>query len=129
MSFQHAVVWLDHLRAVVIDFSVDADHVHLVASPTEQRQVHRKSGVPGSGKHAEDRAFHDSIVAALGDSRDVLVAGPGMAKQSFVRDLEHRHPEWARRVVGVETMDHPSVEQLLVAARRYFKRVDNLRGV
>ena len=32
MSFEHAVVWLDHLRAVVIDFSVDADHVHLVAS-------------------------------------------------------------------------------------------------
>jgi hypothetical protein len=32
-------------------------------------------------------------------------------------------------VVGVETMDHPSVDDLLVAARRYFKRIDNLRGV
>ena len=129
MSFQHAVVWLDHLRAVVIDFSVDADHVHLVASSTEERQVHRKSGAVGSGKHGEDRAFFDGIVEALGDARDVLVVGPGLAKQSFVRDLQHRHPKWHERVVGVETMDHPKIDELLASARRYFKRVDSLRGV
>lgn len=128
MSYQHAVVWLDHLNAKVIDFTVAEQHVQIVHSESDHRQVHRKSGAPGSGKHAEDRAYFDAIVNALGDARDVLVAGPGMAKQAFVKDLEHRHPEWARRVVGVETMDHPSVDQLLVAARRYFKRVDNLRG-
>lgn len=129
MSYQHAVVWLDHLHAKVIDFSFTDEHVQMVHSESEHRQVHRKSGVPGTGKHADDRVFFDGIVTALGDARDVLVAGPGMAKQAFLKDLEHRNPEWARRVVGVETMDHPSVEQLLLAARRYFKRVDNLRGV
>lgn len=128
MSYQHAVVWLDHLNAKVIDFTVAEQHVQIVHSESDHRQVHRKSGAPGSGKHAEDRAYFDAIVNALGDARDVLVAGPGMAKQAFMKDLEHRYPDWARRVVGVETMDHPSVDQLLVAARRYFKRVDNLRG-
>jgi stalled ribosome rescue protein Dom34 len=129
MSYQHAVVWLDHLHAKVIDFTFTDEHVQMVNSESEHRQVHRKSGAPGSGKHADDRGFFDGVVAALGDARDVLVAGPGVAKQAFVKDLEHRHPEWARRVVGVETMDHPSVDDLLVAARRYFKRIDNLRGV
>jgi stalled ribosome rescue protein Dom34 len=129
MSYQHAVVWLDHLHAKVVDFTVGEQHVQMVHSESDHRQVHRKSGVPGSGKHAEDRAFFDAIVAALGDARDVLLAGPGLAKQSFLKDVEHRHPQLARRVVGVETMDHPSVDELLATARRYFKRVDNLRGV
>jgi hypothetical protein len=31
-------------------------------------------------------------------------------------------------VVGVETTDHPSVDQLLAYARKYFKRIDALRG-
>lgn len=129
MSYQHAVVWLDHLHAKVIDFTVADQHVQMVHSESDHRQVHRKSGVPGSGKHAEDRAFFDGIVAALGDARDVLVAGPGLAKHAFLKDLEHRHPDWSRRVVGTETMDHPSVDELVASARRYFRRVDNLRGV
>ncbi len=129
MSFQHAVVWLDHLRAVVIDFSVDKDHVHFVASDTEQRQLHRKSGTPGSGKAADDHDFFDSVVGAIGDAREVLIVGPGNAKTAFKKDLDHRHPQVADLVVAVETLDHPQVDDLLAFARKYFKRVDNLRGI
>jgi stalled ribosome rescue protein Dom34 len=131
MSYQHAVVWLDHLRAVVIDFAIDQQHVHVIASETEHRQVHRKSGpMPGSGfKSAEDRAFFDGIVAAIGDAREILVVGPGQAKTAFLHDLEHRHAPIAKLVVGVEAVDHPSNDELLKFARQYFKRVDNLRGV
>lgn len=129
MSYQHAVVWLDHLRAVVIDFSIDKEHVHLVASDTEQRQVHRKSGEPGPGKATEDREFFDGIVAAIGDAREILVVGPGQAKLNFRKDLDRRYPKVAALVVAVETVDHPTPEQLLAMARKYFRRVDNLRGV
>ena len=129
MSYQHAVVWLDHLRAVVIDFSIDKEHVHVVASDTEQRQVHRKSGLPGSGKAAEDHVFFDHVVAAIGDAREVLILGPGTAKQSFKKDLDKRHPRVAALVVGVESADHPTVDEQLAFARKYFRKVDNLRGV
>ncbi len=129
MSYQHAVVWLDHLRAVVIDFSIDKEHVHLVASDTEQRQVHRKSGQPGSGKAADDHVFLDQVVAAIGDAREILILGPGTAKQAFKKDLDKRHPKVAALVVAVETADHPTVDELLAFARKYFRKVDNLRGV
>ena len=134
MSYQHAVVWLDHLRAVVIDFSVDDDHRHFVASNTAQRQVHRKSGPMDSGKApqgskaADDHAFFDEIVAAIGDAREVLIVGPGQAKTAFRTDLDRRHPKTAQLVVAVEPMDHPTVDQLLAFARKYFKHVDALRG-
>ena len=133
-SYQHAVVWLDHLRAVVIDFSVDKNHVHLVASDTEQRQVHRKAGPMDSGKAndgfkaPEDREFFDGIVEAIGDAREVLIVGPGQAKHAFRKELDKRHPKIAELVVSVQTVDHPRIDELLDYARRYFKRVDSLRG-
>ncbi len=134
MSHKHAVVWLDHLRAVVIDFSVDEDHRHFVASNTAQRQVHRKAGPMDSGKASrgakkpEDPAFFDEVVAAIGDAREVLVVGPGQARTAFKTDLDRRHPNVAALVVAVEPMDHPTVDQLLAYARKYFKRIDALRG-
>jgi stalled ribosome rescue protein Dom34 len=134
MSYQHAVVWLDHLHAVVIDFSLDNDHVQFVESGTDRRQVHRKAGPMDSGKAAggskaaEDRAFHEDIVTAVGDAREILICGPGQAKLAFRKELERRHPQMAKLVVGVETTDHPSVDQLLAYARKYFKRIDALRG-
>jgi stalled ribosome rescue protein Dom34 len=130
MSYQHAVVWLDHLRAVVIDFAIDQHHVHVVASDTEHRQVHRKSGPASDGglKAPEDRAFFDGIVEAIGDAREILIVGPGQAKTAFRHDLDKRHPAVAKLVVGMEAADHPSVDELLVFAKKYFKRVDNLRG-
>ena len=101
MSLQHAVVWLDHHRAVVIDFSRDAEHVHIVPSNTEQRQIHRRSGGTGQ-KVAEDRHFFDDIVAAIGDAREILIVGPGSAKTEFRKDLDKHHAAVAARVVGVE---------------------------
>lgn len=129
MSYQHAVVWLDHLRAVVIDFSIDNEHVHIVPSNTEHRQVHRKGGTPGSGKATDDHVFFDDVVAAVGDAREVLILGPGQTKHAFRRDLDHRHPDVAKLVVAVETTDRLQVDELLTFARKYFRRVDNLRGV
>jgi len=127
MSYQHAVVWLDHLRAVVIDFSIDKEHVHLVPSNTEHRQVHRKAGTTGPGKAEEDHAYFDDVVAAIGDAREILIVGPGVTKTSFMRDLEHRHAGVAKLVVSVEAVDHPQVDELLTYARKYFRRIDNLR--
>ena len=129
MSYQHAVVWIDHLRAVVIDFSIDKENVHLVESNTEHRQIHRKAKSLGSGKAEEDHDFFDDVVAAIGNAREVLVVGPGMTKTTFVKDLEHRHPAVSKLVVAVETADHPQLDQLLTYARKYFRKVDNLRGV
>jgi stalled ribosome rescue protein Dom34 len=129
MSYQHAVVWIDHLRAVVIDFSIDKEHVHLVESSTEHRQIHRKAKSIGSGKAEEDHDYFDEVVAAIGDAREILIVGPGVTKTTFAKDLQHRHAAVAKLVVAVESADHPQVDELLSSARKYFRKVDNLRGV
>jgi len=128
MSYQHAVVWIDHQHATVIDFSFDDQHVKMVEREGGQRQVHRKSGFPGTGKPGPDHHFYDEVAAALGDAREILIVGPGTAKTELRKDLDARHKDVAKRVVGVESSDHPSNGQLLDIAKKYFKRIDALRG-
>jgi len=126
MSYAHAIVWLDHLHATVIGFSRDTSDTIELHSQSPDRQIHRKSGVPGSGHAPDDVDFFDGVAEALDDIREVLVTGPGTAKVAFTRYVEQRHPGLARRVVGTETLDHPTERELLAYARRYFKRVDQL---
>ena len=128
MSYQHAIVWIDHQHATVIDFTADADQIHLLEREGGPKKIHRKSGIPGPGKAADDPKFFDAVVDAVGDAREVLIAGPGNAKLYFRRDLEHRHAGVAKRVVGTEAMDHPSNGELLKFARTYFKKYDALHG-
>jgi hypothetical protein len=128
MSHLHAVVWLDHREAKVVDFSVDDRHVVNVHHRGGHRQVHHRAGVVGSGHSTDDAHFFDAIVEALGDAQEILVTGPGNAKTGFHDHVGKRHAGLARRVVGVEPLDHPSEGELLAYARKYFKRVDNMLG-
>ncbi len=127
MSYPHVIVWLDHQKATVIDFSVDDEHVVKVVS-ANPRQLHRKSGPMGTGRAPDDKRFFDDVASAVEGSPEILIAGPGTAKVSFMTDLEKRHPNVAKQVVGVESLDHPSDPELLAFAKRYFRRVDALRG-
>jgi stalled ribosome rescue protein Dom34 len=128
MTFQHAIVWLDHHDARIIDFTFDDQHLVAVHSENGPRKLHRKAMVIGSGKAKEDHHFFDEIVAAIGSAQEVLLVGPGTAKLEFEKDLAKRHAEVAKRIVGMEPLDHPSDGQLLAFARKYFKRYDALQG-
>ncbi len=128
MSKRHAIVWLDHFNATVIEFSVDsAKTVHL-DSHVERGRVHVKAGRQDSGHNPDDVAFFNDIVRVVGDTSEVLVTGPGVAKKAFERHVHAHHRGLADRIVGVETLDHPHDGQLLAYARKYFKRVDQLLG-
>jgi stalled ribosome rescue protein Dom34 len=128
MTHRHAIVWLDHFHATVIDFSAEESRVQHVSSNLERPQVHRKSGPQGSGHIQDDHDFFDRVASAIGDAAEVLVTGPGLAKTSFTSCLRSRWPDVAGRVVAVETLNHPTEPQLLAFARKRFKRVDNLLG-
>jgi stalled ribosome rescue protein Dom34 len=126
MSHVHAIVWLDHLNARIIEFSEGDGETIPIESASNHRQLHRKSGKPGSGHAPDDLAFFNDIAAAVSDVREILITGPGTAKVAFKRYVDDRHHDLTRRIVGVETVDHPSDGELLAYGRRYFRRVDQL---
>ncbi len=125
MTHRHAVVWIDHQRATVIDFSVSDQHVAKLAVE-EPRKLHRKSGPMGSGHAPDDVQLFRDVVAALGDAEEVVITGPGTARTAFARHVERHHPQLHARVTGVHPLDHPSDRELVAYARAWFRRVDAL---
>ena len=54
--------------------------------------------------------------------------GPGNAKLELVRHLDRHQPAVGEKVLGVETVDHPTDAQLVVYARKYFLAKDRMLG-
>lgn len=123
----HAVLWIDHHEARIIHFNpVEAESEHL-RPKDPPRHLHFKAGST-TGTHVTDApGFYDDVAQALGDAQEILVTGPSTAKTELVKHLQKHAAPVARRIVGVETLDHPTENQLLVEARHFFARADRLR--
>lgn len=128
MSFNHAVVWLDHSEAHVLHFNVDAvDNKHISAH-SKHRKQHTKSGIPGSGHAPDDQKYLHEVAHAVAGTSEILIVGPSGAKLALMKHLQKHDPAVAGKVVGIESVDHPSDGQLLAYARHYFVKTDQLRG-
>lgn len=125
MSHFHAVVWMDHSEARV--FHVSPGDVDKIAVHGHKQHLHHKAGAIGDGRAPADIAFFDDIGAALEGAQEVLIVGPGAAKLEMIRHATRHLPQLEARVIGVETVDHPSDGQLVAHARRYFRARDRMR--
>jgi hypothetical protein len=128
MSFMHAVIWLDHRQAQVVAFSSSEVDRTVVRHHGGHRHIHHRAGSVGAGHANDDAGFFEDIVAAIDDTGEILVVGPGTTKTAFRRHVDARHKGLAGRIVGVETVDHPGEGELLAFARRYFLKVDRMLG-
>ena len=62
---------------------------------------------------------------ATAEAKAILIAGPDSAKSELAAHLTRHHPEVAGRIVGIETIDHPSDGALVAVARLRFNTKDN----
>lgn len=128
MSHFHAVVWIDHAEAHVQHFSRDDVEKKLVHGKPH-KHLHHKRGAQASGHAAEDQAYYHKVAEAIAGAEEVLVVGPANAKHEFVKHLESHDPALRKKVVAVETVDHPSDGQVLAYARKHFRAIDQMRGI
>jgi stalled ribosome rescue protein Dom34 len=122
----HAVVWIDHHEARVCHFSpTDVDK--LVLHPDHPtRHIHHKANSIGSGHAAEDHAFLQAVAQSIADAGAVLITGPANAKTELVKHISQHDPQVIKKIVAVETVDHPSDGELVAHARHYFKVEDRM---
>lgn len=121
---QHVVVWLDHQEARVIAVGADSFDEASVHSPASHIHRHPK-GKSGAQEHPDDakRFFHE-LAQSLASAQEVLVVGPSTAKLQFVKYIHKSAHELEPKIIGVETVDHPSDAQLAAYARQYFLEAD-----
>jgi stalled ribosome rescue protein Dom34 len=120
MSHYHAVVWLDHAQAHVMHVSPDDVEKSIVYPTHPHPHLHVKNGTLGSGRSAEDEAYYHAIVEALKGAKEILIVGPASAKLQLVKHIHAHDKAMVERIVGIETVDHPTDAQVVAYARKYF---------
>ena len=121
MSLFHAVVWIDHQTAQVLQF--DAEHVQ--AQKVKAHSHH--TAYHGSAVRTEHEFFGE-VCDALAGISEVLVTGSKTAQADFKHYVEKHRAAVAKQVVGYETVDHPTENQLVAMARQYFVKFDRMNG-
>ncbi len=123
MSFNHAVVWLDHTKAQVVHFDLNAaesESLKTHSTHPHPRQNH------GNGEDSDNSRFFNDIAETLKDAVEILIVGPGEEKMVFVTHLKGHQPLIAGKIQSVETVDHPTEGQLLAYARKHFTSAGSL---
>ena len=127
MSLSHAVVWIDHQEAHVIQFNADTHENATITTKSKHGQIHQKAGVLTGHHQVSSQAYLHEVVEAVAGANEILIVGPGVAKLELIKHINHHDAKISNKVVAVETVDHPTDGQLLAYAKKYFLRVDNLR--
>jgi stalled ribosome rescue protein Dom34 len=123
---KHVAVWIDHKEAHLFAIQPDKVEKDVVLAP---HHVHHKhpQGPEGVKNHPEDakRFFHE-VARSLEGSDEVLLVGPSTAKLEFLRHVQEHDHALGPKIIGIETVDHPTDGQLVAYARTYFKRADHM---
>jgi stalled ribosome rescue protein Dom34 len=125
---RHVTVWIDHAEAQI--FHVESGRIddETVRAPTHHIHRHPK-GLTADHNHPDDaHHFFRDVGRAIDHAARVLVVGPSTAKLQFIRYASQHDRTLESRIVGVETVDHPTDRQLVAYSRKYFEADDRLHG-
>ena len=126
MSHYHALVWIDHMQAHVMHISPQDVEKSIIQPHHPHHKVHSRVGTLGDGRAPEDQDYYHRVATALEGASEILIVGPAQAKLQLVKHIHAHDPGLVDKLVGVETVDHPSDGQLVGYARKYFQVRDRM---
>ena len=127
MSANHVAIWIDHREAHVLYF--DPSLNQMIKADGAHSHLHHKANEIGSGNSPDEHAFFHRVIQAVKDVHEILILGPGSAKNELHKHAVAHDPAIAKKIIGVETVDHPTDGQVLNFAKKYFQKIDQLRGI
>lgn len=128
---KNAGLWIDHKEAVIVFAATGADNAEETKRMESGMEKHvRYSGRAASEGVAEDQRdrqyathldqYYDEVITQLHDAKSILIFGPGEAKGEFKKRLEHKG--LGERIVGVETTDKMTDNQIVAMVREHYKK-------
>ena len=128
MTHYHACVWLDHREAKIFGINAEQADETIVHDTHIPKHLHRHADHVHLGKAKPDHAYYEAIAKDLQDFKAILIGGPGQARTELAGYLNEHHPALAKKVWGIEAMDHPTDPQIVAAARKFFHAEDRMHG-
>jgi stalled ribosome rescue protein Dom34 len=127
---RHGVVWLDQKEARI--FEVEGNAVSPATIDAPGPHLHRKARDQEvrMRNHPDDQhRFFQEVARALEGHEQILIVGPSKTKLHFLRFVQGQAPALEARIVGIETVDHPTDAQLVAHLRDYFHEPSARQGV
>ena len=105
----HVTIWIDHQHAYLFEYTAEG---------ITEKDL-KNDGEP-HGEHLK-KFFHE-VAKTIGFPDQLLIVGPGTAKDEFKHHCEnHNHPLLSKVIVGTETMkSHPRKSEILTESRKFF---------
>ncbi|MDO9181745.1 MAG: hypothetical protein Q7U04_05025 [Bacteriovorax sp.] len=105
----HTTIWIDHQHTYLFEFT---------AKGVEEKKM---EGNAANDKEHLKKFYHE-VATAIGAPDQLLIVGPGTAKDEFKHHCEtHNHPALAKKIVGTEIMkSHPRKSEILAVSRKFF---------
>jgi stalled ribosome rescue protein Dom34 len=125
----HVAVWLDHQEARVFRIADDSFDETTLRLDAHHLRRHPDRNASEPDRSEDSKRFFQDVAGALGVADEVLVVGPSTAKLHFLKYVHAHDPKLEARIVGIETVDHPTDPQLAAFARVYFRNADRMRGL
>ena len=123
-SHFHAVIWMDHHQAKVFHFNAHEENHEQVHAHHTSLHLHHRANTIGPGHEVIDPAFMNEIVLAVSEAGEILLIGPGNAKTEFNTYLSGYSPSLKAKILGIQTVDHPTDPEIVAYARKFFAPVD-----
>jgi len=126
-------LWIDHRKAVIVFLAGEEEEIKLVRSNVEKqirRSAASRSGgpfesqaVPSDGRQqrkftAHLNTYYHEVISCIRDAESMLIFGPGEAKGELKKRLKRE--KLSGRIVGLETVDEMTDDQIAVKVRQYF---------
>jgi len=127
MLSKHTIVWLDRQEAHIFHVQPEAFAETAVRAPA--RHLHRIRKVRANPKRILRMQSASSMRwrPRCKGLKKILPVGPGTAKLHFLRYARKHQPALESKIFGVETVDHPTDNQLVGYAGHYFTAADRIR--
>jgi len=129
----NAGLWIDHRKAIIVTVSDKNVGVSLTISAVE-KQLRRTGASPMKGSYSPQevppddvrgRAFvghlnvyYDAVVAGLAQAENILIFGPGEAKNELVKRLKKNG--LGKRIAAVKTVDKMTNNQIIAQVQKFF---------
>ena len=115
----HAAVWIDHKEARIFHVEEGTFDESTLHAPHHVAR-HPKTQTADKYNAEDERLYFKDVAHALEDANDVLVVGPSTAKFHFLKYVQKHDHALEPRIVGIETVDHPTDKQIVAYVRNYF---------
>ncbi len=112
----HAIVWLDTKHAKIFEFTETTKEAHGVARKEHHTQHHS-----GGADQELEKKYYQALSLDLSGYKEIMLVGPGLGKDHFKKYLEEHNKDLAKKIIGIETVDHPSENELIALAKKFFK--------